>query len=67
VFATDARVSPGVRVVAEIPPDLHEPAIYFAARCSDSPLAMKFMELLFDPETASLYRELGFGLVTGER
>jgi molybdate transport system substrate-binding protein len=67
VFSTDARVSPGVRVAAEISPDLHEPAIYFAARCSDSPLAMKFMELLFDPETASLYRELGFGLVTDER
>lgn len=62
VYATDARIDPGVAVVAAIPEGLHPPIVYPAARieASTHPAASAFLDHLASPEAAAIFRRHGF-------
>ena len=63
VYATDARISQKVRVVAVAPPGSHTPVIYPAAVIKGSPHpaeARAFLEFLTTPAVARLFSEHGF-------
>ena len=58
----EATLVPGVRVVAAIPPALHEPIVYPLARIggSESPLAARFFAFLTGPEGRAAFTRAGF-------
>ncbi len=64
VYATDAAVSKGVRVVAVFPDDTHPPISYpFAlTRRGNRPEVQALLAFLTGPDTASTYRRLGFSV-----
>ena len=62
VYATDAIRVPDIRVVATIPPALHEPIVYPVARIvgSESSLAARFFAFLTGPEGRAAFARAGF-------
>ncbi|MCP5372767.1 MAG: molybdate ABC transporter substrate-binding protein [Hyphomicrobiales bacterium] len=62
VYATDARVTPRVRVVAYFPADSHPPILYPAALVADepAPAARAFFAYLFSDEAAAVFARHGF-------
>ncbi len=61
VYATDAAISPGVRVVADFPAGSHPPITYpFALTRRAGPDAAAFLAFATGPEAAAIYRRLGF-------
>jgi molybdate transport system substrate-binding protein len=61
VYATDARIDPGVRVVDVFPPDSHPPIVYpVALTSSASGDAEKFEAFLGSPEAKGVFVALGF-------
>ncbi len=64
VYATDAAVSKGVRVVGVFPENTHPPISYpFAlTRRGDRPDAQALLAFLTGPEAAPTYRTLGFSV-----
>lgn len=62
VYATDARVEPRVRVVAEFPESSHPPIVYPVALVAgrDSPLARRYLEFLASPEAGAVFAAYGF-------
>jgi len=66
VYATDARVTPGVRVVGLLPADSHPPIVYPAAIIAgrDRPPVRRFLEFLTSPLAAAIFNRHGFAAVT---
>ena len=62
VYATDARVSYGIRVVGSFPEASHPPVVYPLAivRGRDRPAVRSFYRFLQGPEAAAQFRALGF-------
>lgn len=68
VYRTDAAVSAKVRVLAEVPPHLHQPVIYCAVAIHHRPqpeLAEHFLNFLHSAEAVALYETYGF--IVGQR
>ncbi len=65
VYATDAATNAGVEVVAAAPAGSHKPIVYPAAilkRTKDEAAAKAFVEFLKGPESAAVFREIGFSI-----
>ena len=63
VYATDARASSKVVVLAEFPPGSHAPIVYPAALCRGArPGAAAFLAFLGSREAAPVWHEAGFRL-----
>jgi molybdate transport system substrate-binding protein len=62
VYATDAAVDRGVRVVAEFPAGSHPPIVYPAALVAPGgkPAAAKFLAYLRSPQAGAIFRKYGF-------
>ncbi len=63
VYATDAAISDGVKVVAKAPADTHKPIIYPAAVLKDSKqmdLAKDFTQFLRNDTSEALFEKYGF-------
>jgi len=62
VYATDARASERVRVLATIPDSLHDPVVYemAAVRGRSRPETESFLRFLESDQAARLFREAGF-------
>lgn len=62
VYDTDARVDPGVRIVALFPDSSHPKIVYPAAvlKSSTNPAAGRFLAYLRTPAAASTFRRFGF-------
>lgn len=63
VYATDARISSSVRVVATAPPDSHDPILYPVAmlKVSKSPEAARaLLNALESPQSLALFEKYGF-------
>ncbi|HET8729386.1 MAG TPA: molybdate ABC transporter substrate-binding protein [Alphaproteobacteria bacterium] len=62
VYATDAAIVGGVRVVAQFPAGTHEPIRYPAALVAGrkNPAAHDFLSFLNGPEAAEIFRAYGF-------
>lgn len=65
VYATDAAASTGVRVVGAFPEDSHPPITYpFAlTKRGDTPQGHALLAFLTGPESAPVYRNLGFSVL----
>ena len=65
VYATDAAVAPGVRVIATFPATSHPPVRYpFALTLhGDTPAARDLLQFLTGPAAAAVYRGLGFTIL----
>jgi molybdate transport system substrate-binding protein len=62
VYATDAKRSDKVDIVAAIPPTLHEPINYPVALCTESAAAAAFVEFLRSDEMRIVFEDAGFVL-----
>lgn len=64
VYATDALVSPKVRIVATFPESLHDPVVYPVALVAgkQSPAAKAFFEFLKSNEAKGVFARYGFKL-----
>jgi len=61
VYATDARIDPGVRVVAAFPDSSHDAIVYpVALTKSAPPAAERFLEYLRSPAAAAVFTRYGF-------
>lgn len=61
VYATDARVTPNVKVVGTFPPNAHPPIIYpVALTKAASPGARDFLAFLAGPEARAIFAKAGF-------
>jgi molybdate transport system substrate-binding protein len=64
VYATDARIDNRVRVVAELPENLHDPITYPAALTRRaSPAAAKYIEYLRSPAARTIFESAGFSVL----
>lgn len=64
VYRTDARVTDGVVVVAELPAGLHDPIRYpVALTASASPAAQRWIEFLRSDAAAQVFRAAGFEVI----
>ncbi|MGA8087408.1 MAG: molybdate ABC transporter substrate-binding protein [Terracidiphilus sp.] len=67
VYATDARISGRVRVVATVPESAHEPIVYPAAvvkTSANQEAARTFVEFLGSPEAKAIFTKNGYTLAT---
>jgi molybdate transport system substrate-binding protein len=64
VYATDAAISPKVRVVGTFPESCHPPIVYPVAAVSGgkSAEAKRFLDFLHTPEARAVFEKYGFGL-----
>jgi molybdate transport system substrate-binding protein len=63
VYATDAAVARGVKVVATFPPDLLDPPIAYpfaVTRAGDTPAARRFLAFLASPPALEAFARRGF-------
>ncbi|MDG1572313.1 molybdate ABC transporter substrate-binding protein [Robiginitalea sp. M366] len=60
VYATDARHSAKVRVLATLADSLHAPIRYTAGRCTDTGMAQDYMAFLQSPEAQTIWKAFGF-------
>ena len=61
VYATDAKASARVEVIATIPAELHQPVRYpIAATATASPAARAFLAYLIGPEARPVFERHGF-------
>jgi molybdate transport system substrate-binding protein len=61
VYATDARVEPGVKVVGTFPPDSHPPIIYpVAATASASSSSANYLAFLHSQAAKTIFEKYGF-------
>lgn len=68
VYATDARISSRVRVVAIFPPESHPPIVYPAGRVAsgNQAAARAFIDWLSTPAAGAIWRRHGFRLAGGD-
>jgi molybdate transport system substrate-binding protein len=67
VYATDARTSTRVRVIATAPESAHDPIVYPAAVVKGSrnePVARAFIEYLASPAAQAIFHKHGFTIAT---
>lgn len=68
VYATDAKASSNVTVIATFPLESHEPVRYPVALTAEaSPQAVEFVAFLRSPAMCSVFVNAGFVVLTGER
>ncbi len=61
VYATDAKVEPGVKIIGNFPADSHPPVIYpVAATTSAGPQAADYLAFLRSPEAKAIFERYGF-------
>jgi molybdate transport system substrate-binding protein len=62
VYATDAKISPQVKVVGVFPPESHEPIVYPAAMVAgrEPQAARRYLDFLQGPEATAIFLEFGF-------
>ncbi len=64
VYATDARQSDKVAVVAQIPIEFHDPIRYPIALCDDSQAAADFIQFLRSAEMIDVFEQAGFEVLS---
>ena len=64
VYATDARQSDKVAVVAAIPIEFHDPIRYPIALCNDSQSAADFIQFLRSAEMIAVFEQAGFEVIS---
>ena len=64
VYATDAAITPNVRVVATFPESTHPPITYPVAlvKGKATPVARSFLEFLRSPEARAVFEKYGFSI-----
>ncbi|HLX17562.1 MAG TPA: molybdate ABC transporter substrate-binding protein [Bradyrhizobium sp.] len=61
VYATDAKVEPGVKIIGSFPADFHPPIIYpVAATTSAKPEAADYLVFLCSPAAKTIFEKYGF-------
>jgi molybdate transport system substrate-binding protein len=61
VYATDAQVEPGVKIVATFPADSHPPIVYpVALTTSAKPDAADYLSFLRSPQAKAIFERYGF-------
>jgi molybdate transport system substrate-binding protein len=61
VYETDAKVDPGVKIVAAFPADSHEPITYpVAATVTAKPEAAEYLAFLRGPVSKNIFEKYGF-------
>ena len=61
VYATDARVEPGVKIIGTFPADSHPPIVYpVAATASAKPEAADYLAFLRTPMAKTIFEKYGF-------
>jgi molybdate transport system substrate-binding protein len=61
VYETDARIEPGVRIVAVFPDSTHDPIVYPVALTKTAqPAAERFLDFLRSPRAAAIFARYGF-------
>jgi molybdate transport system substrate-binding protein len=61
VYATDAKIDPGVKIVGVFPEDSHPPIIYPVALTKDAkPDAAQYLAFLRSPEAEAIFERYGF-------
>ncbi len=66
VYPTDARVDPGVRVVATFPAGSHAPILYPAAAIGASAGGADFVAYLAGDKAQAIFRKAGFSAAPGQ-
>ncbi len=64
VYSTDAKVEPGVKVVATFPDESHEPIIYpVAATVNAKPDATPYLAFLRSSAARTIFESYGFSVL----
>jgi len=64
VYATDAKVEPGVKVVGVFPEDSHDPIVYpVAATAGAKPEATAYLAFLRSPAAKTIFEAYGFAVL----
>jgi molybdate transport system substrate-binding protein len=64
VYATDAKIQPGVKVIGVFPDNSHDPIIYpVAATVNAKPETMQYLTLLRSPAAKSTFEGYGFSML----
>jgi molybdate transport system substrate-binding protein len=64
VYATDAKVEPGVKIVGTFPPDSHPPIVYpFAATANAKPQAERYLAFLRSIAAKTIFERYGFTML----
>jgi molybdate transport system substrate-binding protein len=65
VYATDAKVEPGVKIVGTFPPDSHPPIVYPAAAIAerDGTAARRYLDFLRSPAARGIFEQYGFSVL----
>jgi molybdate transport system substrate-binding protein len=64
VYATDAKVEPGVKIVGNFPADSHPPIIYpVAATTSACPEAANYLAFLYSQAAKAIFEKYGFSFL----
>ena len=64
VYATDARIEPGVRIVGTFPPDSHPAIVYpVAATTSAKPESVDYLAFLRSSVAKSIFEKFGFNFL----
>jgi molybdate transport system substrate-binding protein len=64
VYSTDAKVEPGVKIVATFPEDSHDPIIYpVAATVSAKPDATPYLAFLRSADAKAIFEKYGFAVL----
>jgi molybdate transport system substrate-binding protein len=65
VYATDAKVEPGVKIVGTFPPNSHPPIVYPAAAVAgpDSAAAKRYVDFLRSVPARGIFERYGFSVI----
>ncbi len=64
VYATDAKVEPGVKIVGTLPADSHPPIVYpFAATITAKPQAARYLAFLRSAAAKTIFERYGFTML----
>jgi len=65
VYYTDAKSNPNIRIIAEVPADLHTTIVYQAAVVAgeNMPLARKFLDFLKSDTARKIFEKYGFSVI----
>jgi molybdate transport system substrate-binding protein len=65
VYATDAKVEPGVKIVGTFPPDSHPPIVYPAAAAAgrDNAASKRYLDFLGSAPARAIFEKYGFSVI----
>jgi molybdate transport system substrate-binding protein len=66
VYATDAKLSKKVEIVAAFPDETHSPIVYPGALVTQSGDAQAFLNFLTNPSALGIFAGYGFKPITGK-